>query len=115
MPRSFRPAGRTAGRTLREGEAFKVKLARMPVPAKLRVSTSDRPRELSWRGGIRGLLAAEHRFLFDAEGDGTKTRVRSVETWTGALSGILRRVVDPLATKIGSQQLEALARSLEVS
>jgi hypothetical protein len=115
MPKSFRPAGSTAGRTrLEQGDTFKVRIARMPMPSKLKVSASDRPRELSWRGGLRGVLAAEHRFLFDAEGDG-KTRVRSVETWTGALAGVLRRFVDPVATKVGGQQLEALARSLEVS
>lgn len=103
-------------RALREGDTFKVKIAGMRVASKLTVSAHERPRELSWTGGIPGLLSAEHRFLFDAEGeDGAKTRVRSVETWTGALANVLRGAVEPLATKIGGQQLEALARSLEVS
>lgn len=115
MPKTFRVVGRNLTKSLRAGDTFAVKIAHMPVASKLKVSTSDRPRELTWRGGLRGVLAAEHRFLFDPESDGTKTRVRSVETWSGALAGLLRRVIDPVASKVGGQQIEALARSLEVS
>lgn len=114
MPRSFRPVGDVRRRfPLGTGDRVKVRI-NGAVLASLKVSASERPRELTWTGGLRGVFAAEHRFLFEPEGEG-KTRVRSVETWSGALSGVLRALVLPRAEKVGREQLEALARSLEVS
>ncbi len=111
MPRSFAPVIRAGTPSpLREGDRFRVRISGAPVASKLRISRLDRPHELTWRGGVRGLLWAEHRFVFEAVGD-KKTRVRSIETWNGALSGLLRRLVEPAAVRIGSQQLEGLAKA----
>lgn len=114
MPPSFRPAEDMRGRfPLSRGHRVKVRIAGV-VLASLRVTTSERPRELTWTGGLQGVLAAEHRFVFEPDGEG-KTRVLSVETWSGKLSGVFRSMLQPLAERVGREQLEALARSLEVS
>ena len=110
MPRSFVPVVRAgAPSPLRLGDRFRVKVGGAPVASTLKISRLDRPRELAWRGGVRGLLWAEHRFLLEPEGE-SRTRVRSVETWHGPLAAILRRVIEPTAVKIGGQQLD-LARA----
>lgn len=111
MPRSFMPVGPTPG-TLRAGDRVSVRIALGPVATPLTVSVVDRPREIAWRGGARGLLAAEHRFLFEPNGSGG-TRVRSVETWRGALAPLLRPIVKRLAEHLGGQQLAALARGAQ--
>jgi hypothetical protein len=111
MPRSFAPVVRHGTPSpLRAGDRFRVKISGAPMASTLKVSKLDRPRELAWRGGVRGLLWAEHRFVFEPLGD-KKTRVRSIETWRGALSGLLRRIVEPAAIRIGAQQLEGLAKA----
>jgi hypothetical protein len=109
MPPSFRPVGRSKG-PLGEGDAIMVRIAGMPVVARLVISVSKRPREIAWRGGVPGLLWAEHRFLFEPRGDGTT--VRSVETWHGALAPILRRAIQPKAERIGAEQLAGLERGV---
>jgi uncharacterized protein YndB with AHSA1/START domain len=109
MPPSFRPVGKIR-ETLRGGDSIQVRIDGMPLPAKLVISVSARPEEIAWRGGIRSLLWAEHRFLFEAREGGT--RVRSVETWHGPLAGLLRRASQPKAERIGREQLEGLAQSL---
>jgi len=111
MPRSFVPVGSLLGE-LRVGDAPKVRIAGAPVGTPIRVSVVDRPREIAWCGGVKRLLWAEHRFLFEPDGHGG-TNVRSVETWEGALASAARRVVQPMAERIGREQLEALARSVE--
>jgi len=111
MPRSFAPVIRAGTPSpLREGDRFRVRISGAPVASALRISRLDRPHELSWRGGVRGLLSAEHRFVFESVGD-KRTRVRSIETWNGVLSGLLRRLVEPAAVRIGTQQLEGLAKA----
>lgn len=111
MPRSFTAVLRARTPSpLRPGDRFRVKISGAPLASTLKVSKLDRPNELAWRGGVRGLLWAEHRFVFEPIGD-RKTRVRSIETWRGALSGLLRRVVEPAALRIGAQQLEGLAKA----
>jgi hypothetical protein len=112
MPASFRPVGRSLG-TLRRGDAIKVRIAGMPFPARLVVRVARRPEEIAWRGGVRGLLWAEHRFLFEPDAKGG-TRVRSVETWQGPLASLLRRAIQPRAERIGAAQLAGLARSMTV-
>ena len=87
-----------------------MKVGGAPMASTLKVSRLDRPRELAWRGGVRGLLWAEHRFVLEPDGD-RRTRVQSIETWHGALAGLLRRLVEPAAIKIGGQQLEGLAKA----
>jgi hypothetical protein len=110
MPASFRPVGPSKD-TLRSGDAITVKIAGMPFPARLVVHVSRRPDEISWRGGVKGLLWAEHRFLFEADAKGG-TRVRSVETWYGPLASVLRRAIQPRAERIGQEQLAGLARGV---
>jgi len=111
MPRSFAPVVRAGTPSpLRPGDRVRVKISGAPLASTLKVSKLERPNELAWRGGVRGLLWAEHRFVFEPIGD-KKTRVRSIETWRGALSGLLRRVVEPAALRIGAQQLEGLAKA----
>jgi len=108
MPRSFVPVLRSGTPSpLRLGDRIKVKVAGGPLPTTLRMSKLVRPTELAWRGGVRGLLWAEHRFVLEPVGD-RRTRVRSIETWHGALSRLLRGFVLPLAVRIGNEQLAAL-------
>jgi hypothetical protein len=110
MPRSFVPVMRGARSPLRLGDRVRVKIGGAPVASTLKISVHDRPRELAWRGGVRGVLWAEHRFVFEADGD-HRTRVRSIETWHGALAGVLRRIIEPTAVRIGGQQLAGLDKA----
>jgi hypothetical protein len=109
MPRSFRPASKQS-RALRKGDRLRVRISGAPVAASIEVTVAERAREITWCGGPRALLRAEHRFLFEPHEDGT--RVRSVETWRGALAPLLRFVVKPSAERIGREQLEGLARAV---
>jgi hypothetical protein len=113
MPRSFVPLS-PANRALRVGDRLRMRIARAPIPAVIEVTVVERAKEITWRGGVGGLLHAEHRFLFEPDGDGG-TRVRSVETWRGALAPVLRPFVKPVAERIGAEQLEGLARGCERS
>jgi uncharacterized protein YndB with AHSA1/START domain len=106
MPRSFRPVGASKG-ALREGDRVRMRVAGMP--ATIHVAVVRRPVEITWCGGVKGILWAEHRFLFEKDGDGT--RVRSVETWHGALAALLRRAIKPKAERIGAEQLASLAKA----
>ncbi len=109
MPKSFRPASKQSG-ALRVGDRVRVRISGMPAPATIEVTVVDRAREITWCGGPRGVLRAEHRFLFEPHEDGAI--VRSVETWTGALAPILKFIVKPGAERVGLQQLAALARAV---
>lgn len=111
MPRSFRPVGARQG-PLRVGDRLRVRIAGAPFPTVLEVTQVDRPREIAWRGGARGILGAEHRFVFEKDGEGA-TRVRSVEVWYGALAPLARFVVKRIAERIGEEQLAGLARALQ--
>ncbi len=111
MPRSFVPVVRAgAASPLRQGDRFRVKVGGAPFASTLKLRTLERPREITWTGGLRGVLWAEHRFVLEPDGD-HRTRVRSIETWRGALAGVTERIVKPLAEKIGIQQLAGLARA----
>lgn len=109
MPHSFRPT-RTPAAPLHAGDRLRVRIFGGP-PTRLEVVVSDRAREITWTGGVRGVLFAEHRFLFERRDDGG-TIVRSIETWSGALASLTRPVVRSLAERIGHAQLEGLARAL---
>ncbi len=109
MPRSFQPVGE-ASRALRAGDQLRVRIGGAPRPTLLSVTVFDRAREITWCGGVRPLLWAEHRFLFEKDGAGT--RVRSVETWHGALAPLVKPVLRRLAEKVGRQQLAGLARAV---
>lgn len=108
MPRSFVPLLRSdTPSPLRLGDRIKVKVAGAPLPTTIRMSTLVRPTEVAWRGGVRGLFWAEHRFVLEPVGD-RRTRVRSIETWRGALSGLLRPLVHPVAVRVANAQLAGL-------
>jgi hypothetical protein len=109
--------GRSKG-PLRQGDSIRVRIAGMPMAAKLSVSVTKRPDgkegtssgEITWTGGVRGLLWAEHRFLFEPKEGGT--RVRSVETWHGALAPLFQKAIQKQAERIGAEQLAGLARGV---
>ncbi len=110
MPSSFRPVGATQG-SLRLGQKVWVRIAGVPAPSRIEVTGMRRPKEIAWSGGVPGILWANHQFFFEADG-ADATVVVSQETWSGLLSPLLRRFIQPSAEKIGGHQLEALARSL---
>jgi hypothetical protein len=112
MPKSFRPVGAPLG-VLSKGAKPRVRIAPMPRALPIEVTTVERAREITWRGG-NALLSGEHRFLFEKRHDGM-TIVRSIETWRGVLAPLLRPIVKPAAERVGRQQLQALAESLRVS
>ncbi len=109
MPRSFRPS-RTPDAPLRAGDRARVRVG-FAIPTVLTVTVADRGREITWTGGTRGVLFAEHRFVFERRADGG-TFVRSIETWSGALAPLVRPLVQPFAERAGRAQLEGLARGL---
>lgn len=110
MPRTFRPA-RPGQEKLREGARIPMHIAHMPLATPIAVYVVDRAREITWGGGIPGVISARHRFLFEPEGEGT--RVRSLETWEGPMERVLAPVVKPLAERIGRDQLGALERAVQ--
>ena len=107
MPRSFIPVSRADG-PLRAGKKLRMKIAGAPVASTIVVTVVERAREITWCGGVRGLLRAEHRFLFESDGKGG-TKIHSHETWRGALAPLLKHVVKPAAERVGSEQLAGLA------
>ncbi len=109
MPRAFRPVGKEPA-SLARGVKMRVRIAH-GAPAALEVTVHERPREIAWRGGIPVVLGAEHRFVFEPIADGKRTRIRSVETWRGALTPFLRPIVKRVAERIAAQQIAALARA----
>lgn len=108
MPKSFRPVGSSPG-TLTVGSRFRVRIFDGP-PSALRVTIGDRGRQLTWTGGLRGALHADHHFYFEPENGGT--RVVSAERWSGALGSIAKPIVEPLATRVGREMLDGLARAV---
>jgi hypothetical protein len=110
MPASFRPAGKKIGR-LANGKSFRVKINGMPVAAKCNVSGFKDGEELTWSGGVKSLFMAEHRFLFIPKGD-DQVEVQSIEAWHGILARLLKFKIAPDATKVGNEQLEALAAAV---
>lgn len=111
MPQSFRPIDGPE-RVMRPGDRLKVSIRGVPGPALLRVVQIEPGRIVSWSGGVSGVLTGLHEFHFDEAPGGTNAR--SEEAWTGALSsvGIVARRVKPMAERVGSDQLDALARDL---
>jgi hypothetical protein len=77
----------------------------------IRVVVVDRARELTWGGGVPGVLTGSHRFLFEPRGE-SSVEVRSIETWSGMMSPVLRRHLLPLAERIGREQLAGLEKAL---
>jgi hypothetical protein len=109
MPRSFVPAS-DLGRPLRQGDVIRVRVAGAPVASRIDVVVVDRPHEITWSGGIRGVLHGRHRFLFEPHEGGT--RVRSAETWSGVLAAVVKPALKRAASKVGMQQLRALEKAI---
>ena len=107
MPASFRPVGETVGR-LAEGARFRVRILGLPFAVTCKVSVVRSPAEITWCGGMKGGLWAEHRFLFEPRGEAS-VEVQSVEAWVGPIAALLRPGIEPGARRVGRQQLEALA------
>ena len=104
MPPSYRPVAGPA-RALRANDRVRIRIAGLGPVVTIRISHIEPDREIAWHGGVRGVLAAAHRFVFEVQGD-RATRVRSEETWTGALSvGPLALAVKARAEQIGAEQL----------
>ena len=110
MPASFRPVGKSAGR-LTGGTTFRVRILGLPCAATCKVSVARSPEELTWVGGRKGILRAEHRFLFKARG-AASVEVESVESWHGVLAALLRPGIEPGATRVAREQLAALATAV---
>lgn len=119
MPRSFR-ALRGPGRDLAVGDWLFLLIDAKPSPLPfftpvtvLRVTLD---REITWGGGIPGVLVGEHAFFFEDAADGA-TLVRSEETWSGALTGFepAAKMIRAASARIGQEQIAALARSVAAS
>jgi hypothetical protein len=107
MPRSFVVAS-PADTPHHLGKRFAIRVAGLPVPSWIEITTFERPRTLAWSGGPRGLLHGHHEFRLTSNGKGG-TLVHSCETWSGVLARLLRPLVKPAAERIGGEQLAGLA------
>jgi hypothetical protein len=111
MPGMFRPARGPKG-PLAVADRVLVLLGGA-LPLGIRVLRVSPNAELTWRGGIPGLLVGEHAFYFDDLGSG-RTRVRSEETFGGVLAHIplLQGLVERSGSKVGAAMLDALSRAV---
>lgn len=111
MPSVFRPA-RGPERALSVADRFWVRLGGA-LPLALSVLRVSPNAELTWRGGLPGLLVGEHAFYFDDLGGG-RTRVRSEERFEGLLAHLplLQSLVERSGVKAGTAMLDALARAV---
>jgi hypothetical protein len=117
MPRSFR-ALRGPARPLQVGDRVLLLITPEPgslpllIPVELVRVEADR--EITWRGGVPGLLVGEHAFFFE-DAEGGATLVRSEETWSGAVTGVgfAAKRIRASASRLGGEQIEALARAVE--
>ncbi len=121
MPGSFRPV-RGPERPLEIGDRLVLRIAPTPRALPLLIVVTlvrvVPDREITWRGGVPGLLVGEHAFLFeDAEGNDGATLVRSEETWSGVLTNVsfAAKMIGASASRIGREQIEALTRALAKS
>lgn len=108
-PKGFRPISGPS-RALREGDRFTMALGPGPgLPMTLTVIRLRPNKEICWKGGLPGVLVGEHSFFFEA--DGSKTRVRSEEPFSGVLaSGLLAGAIEREAVKTGERTLERFAK-----
>jgi hypothetical protein len=111
MPAGFRPVSGPR-RALEAGDRIVVKIGPgLPGPLHiLRVRSNE---ELSWRGGIRGVLIGQHSFFLEELGP-TRTRVRSEEPFSGVLTWLapVRKTIARQASAVSLQMLEGLRRAL---
>jgi hypothetical protein len=111
MPSLFRPARGPLGPLAVSDRVLVLLGGALPLGIRvLRVSPNA---ELTWRGGIPGLLVGEHAFYFDDLGSG-RTRVRSEETFAGLLAHVpfVQGLVERSGSKVGAAMLDALSRAL---
>ena len=119
MPQSFRPL-RGPIRPMQIGDRLHLRILPKPRSVPLLITVTivrvEAGREITWRGGIRGLLVGEHSFFFESAGP-SATFVRSEETWSGILTwvGFIARRIRASASRIGQEQIHALARAVEKS
>ncbi|MEP7124736.1 MAG: SRPBCC family protein [Byssovorax sp.] len=121
MPPSFRPR-KGPSRLLQVGDRLELvitaKPKTLPLFIRVRIVRVEQDREITWRGGVPGLVVGEHAFFFeDAEGKPGATLVRSEETWSGALTslGFAAKRIRESASRIGREQIEALGAALAKS
>jgi hypothetical protein len=119
MPLSFRPV-RGPGRDLEVGDRVFLRIAptkhAVPLFISVKIVRVTPGREITWRGGVPGLLVGEHAFLFeDAEGEAGATLVRSEETWSGAIAGVsfAAKKIGASASLIGRHTIDCLAAAVE--
>lgn len=119
MPQSFRPL-RGPVRPMQIGDRLHLRIIPRPRSVPLLITVTivrvEAGREITWRGGIRGLLVGEHSFFFEAAGP-SATFVRSEEKWSGILTwfGFIASRIRASASRIGQEQIHALARAVEKS
>ena len=70
------------------------KLFGIPTGANVKFQTVDPPRELRWHGGPRGVAFGSHFFILEPLDDGTRTRFRHGETFTGVLATLVVRLLE---------------------
>lgn len=92
--KDFIPA--TSGREVITGlgDRFRMRIrvkGPLAVPVPVRVCGFDPPRLIAWTGGIPAAVVSVHTFLLEEQG--ARTLVTSREEFTGALVGLMRRVV----------------------
>jgi hypothetical protein len=112
MPSVFRPIGKGLGR-LAPGAKFRVRIRGL-LGATCHVTVVRSPSEITWCGGAKGVLWAEHRFVFEPRGEAS-VEAQSIETWHGFLARLLRFAIERDAKQVGEAQLEALASALRGS
>lgn len=119
MPQSFRPL-RGPVRPMEVGDRLHVRITpkprAVPLLATVTVVRVEANHEITWRGGFPWLLVGEHTFFFEPAGP-SATFVRSEETWSGLLTwvGFIANRIRASASRIGQEQISALARAVEKS
>jgi hypothetical protein len=103
MPAIFAPVS-GPDRALRAGDAFKVRIGKLPVS--LSVVNFRHDVEFGWRGGSKWVIEGVHTFKFEAAG--TQTRIRSEETLSGLLA--LSLFADKVRTDASAQALILMER-----
>jgi hypothetical protein len=74
------------------------KLLGIPAGANVKFQVVDAPRELRWHGGAKGIAFGSHYCILEPLDDGSRTRFRHGETFTGILAKLVVRL---LATERG--------------
>jgi hypothetical protein len=84
-----------AGGELKVGTRFRMDLRMkgLVAPTPVTVTKADRPREVAWTGGLRGLVMSTHGFILQ-EREGS-TMLTSYERFRGPLVGLMLRLVTP--------------------